>query len=204
MTSKATDITPSSGNVFADLGFAEPEAELAKAELARAIARLIHQRGWRQAEAATALDIDQSKISAIVRGRLGGFSLERLMKLLARLDQDIQIRVFQKRSIDQPALPSVELEDRLDKPMREDEVLDPWKVPLDALRRAQETRRRSDRFKTGASQIMRLPTSGGPSRFGHNLSTTWQSLSRRPKKPVASCVTLRSRAGGRRPDPLTS
>ena len=30
-------VTPSSGNVFADLGFAEPEEELAKAKLASPI-----------------------------------------------------------------------------------------------------------------------------------------------------------------------
>jgi predicted XRE-type DNA-binding protein len=83
----------SSGNVFADLDHPDPETALAKAKLARRIADVIEERGWTQTQAAAALGLDQPKVSALVRGRLRDFSLERLMRLLTRLDCDVEIRV---------------------------------------------------------------------------------------------------------------
>lgn len=88
--------TDGSGNIYADLGFANPEEEQSKARLARRIAELIKERGLSQAAAADLLGIDQPKVSALQRGRLGGFSLERLMRFLTRLDQDIEITVRPK------------------------------------------------------------------------------------------------------------
>jgi predicted XRE-type DNA-binding protein len=82
-----------SGNVFADLGLPNPEDRLAKAELARRISLIIAERRLTQVEAALLLGIDQPKISALVRGRLGGFSLERLMRFLNILGRDVEIVV---------------------------------------------------------------------------------------------------------------
>lgn len=87
------DYTVSSGNVFADLGVRNPEEALAKAELAHKIAVLIRAKGLTQKRAAELLQIDQPKISALVRGQLTGFSLERLMRLLLLLGQDVRITV---------------------------------------------------------------------------------------------------------------
>lgn len=87
---------PSSGNVFADLGLAEPEERLAKAALAHKIAQIISKRHLTQAEAAKILKLDQPKISAIMSGRLSGFSLERMLLLLISLDRDIEIRIKKK------------------------------------------------------------------------------------------------------------
>jgi predicted XRE-type DNA-binding protein len=83
----------SSGNVYTDLGFAEPELELAKAELARQISRLIKERGLTQAAAAKLLGIAQPDVSLITRGMLTDYSLERLMTLLTRFDQEVEIVV---------------------------------------------------------------------------------------------------------------
>jgi predicted XRE-type DNA-binding protein len=58
-------VTPSSGNVFADLGFAEPEEELAKAQLASHIRRIIRRRRLTQVAAAELMGIDQPKVSGI-------------------------------------------------------------------------------------------------------------------------------------------
>ena len=84
-------ITRSSGNVFADLGFEAPATELAKAELAHAISRIIALNGWTQEEAARQMAIDQPKVSAIVRGRLGGFSLDRLLRLMNQMDYAVDV-----------------------------------------------------------------------------------------------------------------
>ncbi len=94
--SNESDYTVRSGNVFADLAMAEPEEVLAKAKLAHTIGKIIGEKGWTQAQAADALGIDQPKASALVRGRLGGFSTERLFRLLNALDHNVEITVTPK------------------------------------------------------------------------------------------------------------
>jgi predicted XRE-type DNA-binding protein len=86
-------VTPSSGNVFADLGFAEPEEELTKAQLASHIRQVIKHRRLTQVAAAALMGIDQPKVSALLKGRLANFSTERLMRLLTALGQDVEIVV---------------------------------------------------------------------------------------------------------------
>ena len=103
-------IIPGSGNVFADLGFADPDLELVRADLAIQINRIITERGWTQTQAAAALGVDQPKVSKIVRGRLGEFSPERLMQLLNRLNHDVRIVVAPNPSTQRPARLTVELE----------------------------------------------------------------------------------------------
>jgi len=87
------DREKSSGNVFTDIGVPEAEEYLAKTKLAYQINRLIADKGLKQIEAAKLLDIDQPKISALACGRLSGFSMERLFKFLAILNQDIVIMI---------------------------------------------------------------------------------------------------------------
>src|ERR1700739_4530985 len=89
-------VTPSSGNVFADLGFTEPEEELTKAQLESHIRQVIKRRRLTQVTAATLMGIDQPKVSALLNGRLANFSSERLMRLLTALGQDVEIMVKTK------------------------------------------------------------------------------------------------------------
>ncbi len=89
--------TVSSGNVFADLGVAEPEIALRKADLARELIAAIESRGMTQQEAGELLGIGQPKVSAIVRGHLKDFSVNRLMELLTLLNYDILISVAPSR-----------------------------------------------------------------------------------------------------------
>ena len=82
-----------SDNVFADLGHPRPGEALAKAELARKIGVLIAKRGLTQAAAAEILEVDQPKVSALIRGRLAGFSLDQLVRFLVLLGSDVEIVV---------------------------------------------------------------------------------------------------------------
>jgi len=93
MPKHEVDYIVSSGNVFADLGVPNPEEALAKAELANKISVLIQERKLTQAKAAKLLGIDQPKVSMLLRGRLSGFSIERLMRFMMLLGQDIRISV---------------------------------------------------------------------------------------------------------------
>jgi predicted XRE-type DNA-binding protein len=87
------EFTKSSGNVFADLGLANADDLLAKAELAAKIIAEIQRRRLTQAQAAQILGIDQPKVSAIKQGKLSSFSIERLMRFLLRLGRNVEIAV---------------------------------------------------------------------------------------------------------------
>ncbi len=82
-----------SGNVFADLGFVSPDLALAKAKLVQRIRALIAERGLTQVEAAKVLGLDQPKVSALVRGRVAGYSIERLFRFLNALGQAVEIKI---------------------------------------------------------------------------------------------------------------
>lgn len=83
----------STGNVFADMGMRDAEERLAKAELARAIRKILAARGLKQTEAAGLLGITQPDVSDLVRGKLARFSMERLQRFLNALDMDIRIQI---------------------------------------------------------------------------------------------------------------
>jgi len=100
-------IEESSGNVFSDLGIPYPEEYLVKTELAVQIGKLIKKRKLNQTKAANLLKLDQPKISALSRGQLTGFSVERLFKLLAMLNQDIEIVIKPHRSRKKHPIPHI-------------------------------------------------------------------------------------------------
>ena len=81
----------SSGNVFEDIGLAESAQLLVKSEIAARIAVIIEKRGLTQAKAAEILGMDQPSVSDLVRGRLRGFSSDRLFRFLNALGQDVKI-----------------------------------------------------------------------------------------------------------------
>ena len=85
--------TESSGNVFADLGLPHPEEALAKSEIAGKIQDIIKEKKLSQAQAAQILAISQPKVSLLLRGFLANFSLERLLRFLNDLGQDVYISI---------------------------------------------------------------------------------------------------------------
>jgi len=89
-------VTVGSGNVFADLGFANPDEELLKAKLIREIRAIIKRRKLTQAKAATLLGLKQPDVSALVTGRVGKFSIDRLVRCLGRLNYRVDIVIREK------------------------------------------------------------------------------------------------------------
>jgi predicted XRE-type DNA-binding protein len=85
-----------SENVFADLGLPDADALFAKARLAQQIAVLAGARHLTQAQSARVLGTTQPKVSALMSGKLAGFSIERLIRYLNALGQDVDIRVMPK------------------------------------------------------------------------------------------------------------
>ena len=92
-------ITASSGNVFEDLGFAPEEAAHLKlrAELLIALEAAISSRKLTQAAIAKTLGIHQSRVSDIKRQKVSAFSLDKLVDLLSRAGQSVEVRVAPQR-----------------------------------------------------------------------------------------------------------
>jgi predicted XRE-type DNA-binding protein len=87
----ATLIEKSSGNVFADIGFANDQEMLVKANLALKISEIITQRRLTQIEAAAVLGMPQPKLSKLLRGQFHGVSETKMLECLNKLGRDIQI-----------------------------------------------------------------------------------------------------------------
>jgi len=86
-------VTKGSGNVFADLGLPNPEQELLKSRLTLQICKIVKERSLTQARAGELLGIKQPHVSALMRNRVGNFSVGRLMEFLTALSQDVRITV---------------------------------------------------------------------------------------------------------------
>lgn len=97
MTDTSTSIQESSGNVFADLNIPNPDEYLAKAALAASILQIVRKRRLTQTAAGEILGINQPKVSALLNGRLDGFSTERLFRFLNALGCDVRITVSPPR-----------------------------------------------------------------------------------------------------------
>jgi len=88
----------SAGNVFADLGLPHSKEDMLKVEIARVISATIKSRGLTQAEAGAIMGIDQAKVSTLVRGRLQGFSIERMILFVVKLGRDVNISISREHS----------------------------------------------------------------------------------------------------------
>jgi predicted XRE-type DNA-binding protein len=100
----------SSGNAFTDLGVPEAGIALAKADLAHRVCAVIGERKLTQTRAAAVLSVTQPKASDLMRGKLDGFTVDRLLRFLNRLDQDVEIAVsLPAEGRRQPAPASCEL-----------------------------------------------------------------------------------------------
>jgi predicted XRE-type DNA-binding protein len=93
MAKKRIEIEAGTGNVFADLGYADAKERTLKVELALEVNRILAQRKLTQLQAAGLLGIVQPHVSDLVRYRLNRFSVERLMQFLTQLGKDVEIRI---------------------------------------------------------------------------------------------------------------
>lgn len=84
-------VTGGSGNVFADLALENPEEEQLKAQLVREIRDILKRRRLTQAKAADILGLKQPDVSALVNGKVGRFSIERLLRCIRRLDREVTV-----------------------------------------------------------------------------------------------------------------
>lgn len=95
------NVEPSSGNVFADLGFSEEEAQNLKirADLMVELAKLIEARDLTQSAAADLLGVTQPRISDLIRGKIDRFSVDTLIKMLGHAGASVSVEVSLGRQV---------------------------------------------------------------------------------------------------------
>lgn len=96
MAKKRSEVEAGSGDVFADLGYADAKERRLKVRLALEVNQVLEKRGLPQAQAAKLLGLRQPHVSDLVRYRLNRFSVERLMEFLTLLGKDVEIRITQR------------------------------------------------------------------------------------------------------------
>ena len=96
----AVKVTPSTGNVFRDLGFSNEESEhlLVRADLLIQVQKTIVSRRLTQSETAKVLRVTQPRVSDLLRGRIDLFSTDALIDMLARLGVGVRLVVKTSRS----------------------------------------------------------------------------------------------------------
>jgi predicted XRE-type DNA-binding protein len=91
-----------SGNVFADIGAPNADEHLVKAQLVFKIDALIKERGLKQIEAAVLFGVKQPDVPKMLRGEFRQFSVERLLRFLVALGQDVEVVVRSQRDAQRP------------------------------------------------------------------------------------------------------
>ena len=86
-----TSVKRGSNNLFADLGYADPETHLLKAGLVTGIRDIIGESGLTQTEAAERIGLSQPDVSRLLRGQFRDASVERLIRMLTKLGCDVDI-----------------------------------------------------------------------------------------------------------------
>jgi predicted XRE-type DNA-binding protein len=86
-------ITMTSSAVFGDFGLAEDEERQTKTKLARLLRRAMERQNLNQTEAGKILGLDQLSVSQLVRGKVDGYSTERLISYLTALGCNVHISV---------------------------------------------------------------------------------------------------------------
>ena len=90
--------TEGSDNPFADMGFANPELELAKSRLVMEIGRVIEERGLSQVEAGRIIGLAQPKLSQLLNGHWKSYSVDRLTRYLNKLGVTVHVSLERNRT----------------------------------------------------------------------------------------------------------
>jgi predicted XRE-type DNA-binding protein len=96
-----------SGNVFADLGFPNAEEHLLKAEIVTTLGVLIKQQQLDLGEAAARIQLSEAELAAMLKGRFREFTVERLLRFVNALGNDVQIVISKEKTSREKASLSV-------------------------------------------------------------------------------------------------
>jgi predicted XRE-type DNA-binding protein len=106
MSDDKLEIVRGSDNPFRDAGLPDPDTSLMKADLAAEIIRVLREQALAGAKAAELAGVPEADISRIRHADLGRFTIDRLVKVLNRLDQQIEVGVTMRPRDEQSRRPS--------------------------------------------------------------------------------------------------
>ena len=88
------NMTESSGNIFADLGYSPEEAAILqmRSDLMARLRKFIKRKKLTQAKAAEIFGVTQSRVSDLIRGKWERFSLEMLITLATRAGMRVTVK----------------------------------------------------------------------------------------------------------------
>ena len=88
-------MTKGKGNVFADIGYSEHEAQnlLLRSDLMMKIEDFVEKSNLTQTEAARRLGITQPRLNDLMKGKIEKFSLDALVNMLARAGMQVRLTV---------------------------------------------------------------------------------------------------------------
>jgi len=91
----ADHVTPANGNVFADLGFDSEEATKLqiKSQLMIEISEWIKEQQLKQEDAAKILGVSRPRVSDVMTGKIGKFTIDTLVDLLERTGKHVTVNV---------------------------------------------------------------------------------------------------------------
>jgi predicted XRE-type DNA-binding protein len=86
-------VTYSSKSAFHALDLPDADDLELRASLMQRIGEIVTARGLTQVQAGEFMAMDQPLVSALLRGKIGKFSTDRLLKALSDLGQDVELRI---------------------------------------------------------------------------------------------------------------
>ncbi|MCP4755188.1 MAG: XRE family transcriptional regulator [Proteobacteria bacterium] len=88
-------VTPAGGNIFTDLGFDQQESTKLKikAQLMCQISEWVKNNHLKQEEAAKLLHVTRPRVSDIMRGKTGKFTIDTLVDLLERTGRHVTVQI---------------------------------------------------------------------------------------------------------------
>src|SRR2546429_9175297 len=95
---KRKAVTYSTKSAFHSLGLPDADDLVLRAELMRKIAAVIAARGLTQTQAGELMHMDQPRVSALLSGKIGKFSTDRLLRALSDLGHDVELRITPART----------------------------------------------------------------------------------------------------------
>jgi predicted XRE-type DNA-binding protein len=91
-------VTYSKASVFHDLGLKDADDLVLRADLMHMVYKIVTARGLTQAQAGALMGMDQPRVSALFKGKIGKFSTDRLLKALSDLGQNVEVRITPARA----------------------------------------------------------------------------------------------------------
>ena len=98
LVDKTGSVVKNPENIFEELGLEHSPEDMLKVKIALAITSMIQDKKLTQVQVGKVIGESQARVSNLVRGRLGRFSVQKLFEILMALHYDIDIVISPSRN----------------------------------------------------------------------------------------------------------